>query len=105
MSSLERKPINSEIAKHVIHQARTFTRKRSLHPEENSWHVHLGFSRRELAPLGVELWVLELLAALRRSGGPPYRLAAGALLKETQLTSGAITKRVARLEEKGWVRR
>jgi DNA-binding MarR family transcriptional regulator len=62
--------------------------------------------RRELAPLGIELWELELLAALRRAGGgPPYRLTAGALLEETQLTSGAITKRVARLERKGWVRR
>jgi DNA-binding MarR family transcriptional regulator len=61
--------------------------------------------RRELAPLGIELWELEILAALRRSGGPPYRLTAGALLEETQLTSGAITKRVARLEERGWVRR
>ena len=61
--------------------------------------------RRELAPLGIELWELEILAALRRSGGPPYRLTSGALLEEAQLTSGAITKRVARLETKGWVRR
>jgi DNA-binding MarR family transcriptional regulator len=60
---------------------------------------------RELAPLGIELWELELLAALRRSEGPPYRLTAGALLEEAQLTSGAITKRVAHLERKGWVRR
>ncbi len=61
--------------------------------------------RRELAPLGIELWELEILAALRRAGGPPYRLTSGALLEEAQLTSGAITKRVTRLEEKGWVRR
>ncbi len=61
--------------------------------------------RRELAPLGIELWELEILAALRRSGGPPYRLTSGALMEEAQLTSGAITKRVNRLEEKGWVRR
>lgn len=61
--------------------------------------------RRELAPLGIELWELEILAALRRSGGPPYRLTSGALMEEAQLTSGAITKRVTRLEEKGWVRR
>ena len=61
--------------------------------------------RRELAPLGIELWELELLAALRRSEGPPYRLTTGALLEEAQLTSGAITKRVAHLERKGWVRR
>ena len=61
--------------------------------------------RRELAPLGIELWELEILAALRRSGGPPYRLTPGTLLEEAQLTSGAITKRVARLEAKGWVHR
>ena len=61
--------------------------------------------RRELAPLGIELWELEILGALRRAEGPPYRLTIGALLDEAQLTSGAITKRVGRLEEKGWVRR
>jgi DNA-binding MarR family transcriptional regulator len=61
--------------------------------------------RRELAPLGIELWELEILAALRRSGGPAYRLTSGALLEEAQLTSGAITKRVTHLEDKGWVRR
>lgn len=61
--------------------------------------------RRELAPLGIELWELEILAALRRSGGPPYRMTSGALSEEAQLTSGAITKRVGRLERKGWVRR
>lgn len=61
--------------------------------------------RRELAPLGIELWELEILSALRRAEGPPFRLTVGALLEEAQLTSGAITKRVARLEEKGWVRR
>ncbi len=51
------------------------------------------------------MWELELLAALCRAGGPPYRLTSGALLGEAQLTSGAITKRVAHLERKGWVRR
>ncbi|MGI9050180.1 MAG: MarR family winged helix-turn-helix transcriptional regulator [Rubrobacteraceae bacterium] len=61
--------------------------------------------RRELAPLRIELWELEILAALRRAGGQPYQLTSGALLEEAQLTSGAITKRVARLERKGWVRR
>lgn len=61
--------------------------------------------RRELAPRGIELWELEILATLRRVGGPPYRMTSGALMEEAQLTSGAITKRVARLEERGWVRR
>ena len=48
--------------------------------------------RRELAPHGIELWELEVLAALRRAG-PPYRMTSGELLREAQLTSGAITKR------------
>ena len=61
--------------------------------------------RRGLTPMGVELWELEILAALRRAGGPPYCLTPGALLDETQVTSGAITKRVAHLAGKGWVQR
>lgn len=61
--------------------------------------------RRELAPHGIELWELEVLGALRRTEGPPYSLTSGELLQEAQLTSGAITKRVAHLEAKGWVRR
>lgn len=61
--------------------------------------------RRELAPHGIELWELEILAALYRAEEPPHRLTSGALLKEAQLTSGAITKRVAHMERKGWVLR
>lgn len=61
--------------------------------------------RRELAPHGIELWELEILAALYRAEDPPQRLTSGDLLREAQLTSGAITKRVAHLERKGWVHR
>jgi DNA-binding MarR family transcriptional regulator len=60
--------------------------------------------RRELAAFGIELWEMELLGALKRAG-PPYRLHAGALLETMRLTSGGVTKRVAGLERKGWVRR
>ena len=59
--------------------------------------------RRELAAHDAEMWELEVLLSLRRSEG--YSKSAGALLKEAQVTSGAITNRVARLEERGWVRR
>src|SRR5712672_1859834 len=52
--------------------------------------------KRELAPHGIELWELELLACLLR---------AGTLLTQLQLTSGAITNRVRRLELNGWVTR
>lgn len=60
--------------------------------------------RRELSAFGIELWEVELLGALTRAG-PPYQLSAGALLASMQVTSGGVTKRVAGLERKGWVRR
>jgi DNA-binding MarR family transcriptional regulator len=58
--------------------------------------------RRRLGPLGMELWELEILTALRRNGGT---VTMGQLQDVAQLTSGAITNRVARLEEAGHVRR
>ncbi len=60
--------------------------------------------KRELAPLGIELWELELLACLIRAE-PGHRLSAGQLLTQLQLTTGAVTNRVRQLEEKGWVTR
>ncbi|AHH95654.1 MarR family winged helix-turn-helix transcriptional regulator [Kutzneria albida] len=60
--------------------------------------------KRELAPHGIELWELELLACLRRAE-PKQRLTAGELMTQMQLTSGAVTNRVSQLERKGWVSR
>lgn len=60
--------------------------------------------RRELASFGIELWELELLAYLHRSGSP-YQATAGALQDAMQLTTGAVTKRVTALERRGWVER
>jgi DNA-binding MarR family transcriptional regulator len=60
--------------------------------------------KRELAPHGIELWELELLACLLRTE-PDHQLSAGQLMTQLQLTSGAITNRVARLEQNGWVTR
>jgi DNA-binding MarR family transcriptional regulator len=59
--------------------------------------------RRELAAEGIEAWELEVLLALHRA--PGRQMSAGALLRESQVTAGAITNRVARLEAQGWVRR
>ncbi|MEV0262397.1 MarR family transcriptional regulator [Streptomyces sp. NPDC050617] len=56
--------------------------------------------KRELAPHGIELWALELLACLLRA--PEHRLTASQLAAAMQLTSGAVTNRVAKLEAKGW---
>jgi DNA-binding MarR family transcriptional regulator len=59
--------------------------------------------RRELAPFEMEPWEFEMLLALLRS--PGHRLSAGALLRASQVTSGAISNRLTRLEERGWVER
>jgi DNA-binding MarR family transcriptional regulator len=59
--------------------------------------------RRQLGQSDLEVWEAEVLLALRR--GADHCRSAGELLKEIQVTSGAITNRVARLEERGWVRR
>ncbi|MGQ4516151.1 MarR family transcriptional regulator [Streptomyces sp. DW26H14] len=55
--------------------------------------------KRELVPHGIELWALELLACLLRA--PGRRLTASRLAAEMQLTSGAVSNRVAKLEAKG----
>jgi DNA-binding MarR family transcriptional regulator len=60
--------------------------------------------KRELTPRGIDLWELELLACLIRAE-PDHQLSAGQLMTQLQLTSGAITNRVARLERNGWVTR
>ena len=59
--------------------------------------------RRDLLPQDVEMWEFEVLLALRRA--PEHQLSAGALLRFCQVTSGAISNRLARLESRGWVRR
>lgn len=46
----------------------------------------------------------DVLAALRRQG-TPYELAPGELARHTMVTTGAITKRIDRLEESGLVAR
>jgi DNA-binding MarR family transcriptional regulator len=60
--------------------------------------------KREFAQSGIELWELELLACLLRAE-PDHRLSAGALMTQLQLTSGAVTNRVSRLEANGFVTR
>ena len=63
---------------------------------------------RELAAFfaqyGLRFSDFDVLATLRRSG-PPYELTAGALLKASMVTSGAITNRIDRMEAKGLVER
>ncbi len=60
--------------------------------------------RANLTDSGVdEYWEIEVLLTLRRS--PDHRASAGEIGHECQVTSGAITNRISRLERRGWVRR
>ena len=59
---------------------------------------------RSLEPLDLELWEYDVLSALRRQG-KPFALPATGLARETNLSSGAMTNRIDRLETRGLVRR
>lgn len=59
---------------------------------------------RVFAGFGLDRGEFDVLATLRRSG-QPYQLTPGALLESTMVTSGAVTKRVDRLEQAGLVAR
>ena len=51
---------------------------------------------------GLENWMYDVLATLRRSG-EPYELTAGDLVRHAMVTTGAITNRIDRLEQLGLV--
>lgn len=59
---------------------------------------------RVYAEHGLDEGEFDVLATLRRSG-PPYELTPSALAASTMVTSGAVTKRVDRCEQRGWVTR
>lgn len=63
-----------------------------LRTEVLTTYGHYGLSEGEF----------DVLAALRRQGAP-YELAPGELARHTMVTTGAITKRLDRLEESGLV--
>src|SRR5215471_13569533 len=66
---------------------------------------HLDRERRSaFAAHDLESWEFDVLAALRRQGAP-YELSPGALLRATLVTSGTMTNRIDRLEDRGLVRR
>jgi DNA-binding MarR family transcriptional regulator len=56
------------------------------------------------ARYGIESWMYDVLATLRRSG-EPYALSAGELVRQTMVTTGAVTNRIDRLEERRLVER
>jgi DNA-binding MarR family transcriptional regulator len=53
---------------------------------------------------GLETWAFDVLSALRRSD-PPHQLSPGQLLAQTLVTSGTMTNRIDRLEQRDLVRR
>jgi DNA-binding MarR family transcriptional regulator len=56
------------------------------------------------AQFGIEAWMYDMLATLRRSGAP-FELSAGELVLQSMVTTGAITNRIDRLAERGLVER
>lgn len=65
--------------------------------------VHLA-QRATFARHGLDAAAFDVLAALRRAG-PPYQLTPTALMRTALVTSGAITQRLDRLEERGLITR
>ena len=60
--------------------------------------------RATFSKFGLDAPSFDVLAALRRAG-PPYQLTPTALMRTALVTSGAITQRLDRLEEKGLITR
>lgn len=56
------------------------------------------------ARFDLEAWMYDVLATLRRSG-EPYERTAGDLMRDTMVTTGAVTNRIDRLEQRGLVER
>ena len=66
---------------------------------------HLDLARRQaFAGRGLETWEFDVLSALRRAG-QPYQLTPTHLVRQTLVTSGTMTNRIARLVERGLVER
>ncbi len=66
---------------------------------------HLDRARRHaFESHDLEVWEFDVLAALRRAGHP-YVLSPGQLLEQTMVTSGTMTNRVDRLEDRDLVAR
>lgn len=49
-------------------------------------------------------WMFDVMMTLRRAG-EPHELTAGELVRQTMVTTGAMTNRIDRLEARGFVRR
>jgi DNA-binding MarR family transcriptional regulator len=68
-------------------------------------HKHLRRSiRRKLSEIDLPSWAFDVLASLRRQG-PPFEMSPSELAEAAILTSGAMTNRLDRLEDRGLVER
>ena len=66
---------------------------------------HLDLSRRQaFSTHELESWEFDVLSALRRAG-EPYELTPTQLVRQTLVTSGTMTNRIARLVDRGLVAR
>lgn len=66
---------------------------------------HMELARKAtFAALGLETWEFDVLTALRRAGSP-YTLTPSRLAAETLVTSGTMTNRLDRLEQRDFVQR
>ena len=66
---------------------------------------HLDQARRDaFSSVDLEPWAFDVLSALRRAG-EPFALTPGALMQQSLVSSGTMTNRIDRLEERGLVRR
>src|SRR4029450_7593588 len=71
------------------------------------WHLSKRLKRSSdetFAEVGIDHGQWKVLSALR-TAGPPFQRSAGALAQLLDLTSGAMTSRLDRMEQKGLVRR
>lgn len=59
---------------------------------------------QNFADFGIEAWMFDVMATLRRSG-EPFALTAGALVRHSMITTGAMTNRIDRLVARGLVER
>ena len=59
---------------------------------------------RNFMNYGIDDWMYDVLATLRRSG-EPHELSPGDLVRHTMVTTGAMTNRIDRLAERGLVER
>ena len=59
---------------------------------------------KNFAEHGIEDWMYDVMATLRRIG-EPHELTPGELVRQTMVTTGAITNRIDRLAERGLVNR